>query len=104
VKLRTAVMRLISRADACAFAAGREPKDFDVATSATPDVVLRMFDRTFSVGAHFGCSGSHLRGADAAARQRVPWKMNSILLRRWRHFDRMGLIRMGGIRMQCAIR
>ncbi|MEO6828729.1 MAG: CCA tRNA nucleotidyltransferase [Acidobacteriaceae bacterium] len=33
---------------------GREPSDFDVATSATPDVVLTMFPRTFSVGAHFG--------------------------------------------------
>jgi poly(A) polymerase len=33
---------------------GREPKDYDVATSATPDVVLRLFPRTFSVGAHFG--------------------------------------------------
>jgi len=33
---------------------GREPKDFDVATAATPDVVLGMFPRTFSVGAHFG--------------------------------------------------
>ena len=33
---------------------GREPKDFDVATSATPDVVLGLFKRTFAVGAHFG--------------------------------------------------
>ena len=33
---------------------GREPKDYDVATSATPDVVLEMFARTFAVGAHFG--------------------------------------------------
>jgi len=33
---------------------GREPKDYDVATSATPDVVLGLFPRTFSVGAHFG--------------------------------------------------
>jgi poly(A) polymerase len=33
---------------------GRQPKDFDVATSATPDVVLGMFNRTFAVGAHFG--------------------------------------------------
>ncbi len=33
---------------------GREPKDYDVATSANPDVVLRMFERTFAVGAHFG--------------------------------------------------
>jgi poly(A) polymerase len=33
---------------------GREPQDFDVATNARPDVVLEMFPRTFSVGAHFG--------------------------------------------------
>ena len=33
---------------------GREPLDYDVATSATPDVVLEMFERTFAVGAHFG--------------------------------------------------
>jgi len=32
----------------------REPADYDVATSATPDVVLEMFPRTFAVGAHFG--------------------------------------------------
>jgi poly(A) polymerase len=33
---------------------GRAPEDYDVATSATPDVVLDMFPRTFAVGAHFG--------------------------------------------------
>jgi len=33
---------------------GREPADYDVATSATPDIVLKMFSRTFAVGAHFG--------------------------------------------------
>ena len=33
---------------------GRVPKDFDVATSARPDVVLDLFPRTFAVGAHFG--------------------------------------------------
>ncbi len=33
---------------------GRLPHDFDVATSATPDVVLNLFPRTFAVGAHFG--------------------------------------------------
>jgi len=33
---------------------GREPKDYDVATSATPDVVLNLFPRTFAVGARFG--------------------------------------------------
>ena len=40
---------------------GREPKDFDVATSALPDQVLTLFEKTFAVGAHFGvvlvCSG-----------------------------------------------
>jgi poly(A) polymerase len=33
---------------------GREPMDYDVTTSATPDIVLEMFPRTFAVGAHFG--------------------------------------------------
>ncbi|MGO8718800.1 MAG: CCA tRNA nucleotidyltransferase [Acidobacteriaceae bacterium] len=33
---------------------GREPSDFDVATSATPEQVLAMFSRTFAVGAQFG--------------------------------------------------
>ncbi|MGA2252756.1 CCA tRNA nucleotidyltransferase [Terracidiphilus sp.] len=33
---------------------GREPHDYDVATSAAPDVVLASFPRTFAVGAHFG--------------------------------------------------
>ncbi len=33
---------------------GREPKDFDVATSALPNQVLAMFEKTFAVGAHFG--------------------------------------------------
>jgi putative nucleotidyltransferase with HDIG domain len=33
---------------------GREPKDFDVATSALPDQVLTLFEKTFAVGAHFG--------------------------------------------------
>jgi poly(A) polymerase len=33
---------------------GAEPKDFDVATNATPDVVMKMFAKTYSVGAHFG--------------------------------------------------
>jgi poly(A) polymerase len=33
---------------------GRAPADYDVATVATPDVVLDLFPRTFAVGAHFG--------------------------------------------------
>lgn len=32
----------------------RDPVDYDVATSATPDIVLKLFPRTFVVGAHFG--------------------------------------------------
>ncbi len=33
---------------------GLAAKDFDVATSATPDAVLGMFEKTYAVGAHFG--------------------------------------------------
>lgn len=33
---------------------GREPADYDVATSATPDEVMRVFPRTYAVGAQFG--------------------------------------------------
>jgi poly(A) polymerase len=33
---------------------GLAPKDYDVATGATPDVVLATFEKTFAVGAHFG--------------------------------------------------
>jgi poly(A) polymerase len=31
-----------------------EPQDYDVATSATPDTVMAMFPKTYSVGANFG--------------------------------------------------
>src|SRR5438270_3719731 len=33
---------------------GREPADYDVATSATPNEVIRIFPQTFAVGAQFG--------------------------------------------------
>jgi poly(A) polymerase len=33
---------------------GIEPKDYDVATSATPDQITALFPKTFAVGAHFG--------------------------------------------------
>ncbi len=33
---------------------GVAPKDYDVATSATPDEVIALFSKTFAVGAHFG--------------------------------------------------
>src|ERR1700739_4711649 len=51
---------------------GRAPKDYDVATSATPDVVLELFPKTFAVGAHFGvvlvatCAGASTGGAPEA--------------------------------------
>jgi poly(A) polymerase len=33
---------------------GKEPKDFDIATSALPDEVMRLFPQTLTVGAQFG--------------------------------------------------
>jgi poly(A) polymerase len=33
---------------------GREPADYDITTSATPDEVMRIFPQTYSVGAQFG--------------------------------------------------
>jgi poly(A) polymerase len=33
---------------------GRDPVDYDVATSATPDEVLKLFPKTVTVGAQFG--------------------------------------------------
>ena len=33
---------------------GREPKDYDVATNATPQQVMRIFPETYAVGAQFG--------------------------------------------------
>ena len=57
------IVRTLRRRDYLAYFAGgcvrdrllgREPKDYDVATSAEPEVVLEMFPRTFGVGAQFG--------------------------------------------------
>ncbi len=33
---------------------GQTPKDFDVATDAPPEIVQKLFARTYAVGAHFG--------------------------------------------------
>jgi poly(A) polymerase len=33
---------------------GQVPKDFDIATEARPEVVQKLFPRTYAVGAHFG--------------------------------------------------
>jgi len=46
---------------------GLTPKDYDVATSATPDVVLGLFPRTFCRGsALWGGASRHCGGADGA--------------------------------------
>jgi poly(A) polymerase len=41
---------------------GRQPHDYDIATSATPDQVLALFPRAQLVGAHFGVVVVHLHG------------------------------------------
>jgi poly(A) polymerase len=41
---------------------GREPKDFDVATSAPPDALLKIFPGAGHVGAHFGVVLVHRGG------------------------------------------
>src|SRR3954470_1569062 len=33
---------------------GREPEDYDVTTSATPEQVMAIFPKTFAVGVQFG--------------------------------------------------
>jgi poly(A) polymerase len=45
---------------------GREPADYDVATDATPDEVMRIFPETFAVGAQFGVVLVPLSDAPAA--------------------------------------
>jgi poly(A) polymerase len=50
---------------------GLAPKDYDVATSATPEEIVSLFEKTFTVGAHFGvvlvCTpGSEGPGPEAA--------------------------------------
>lgn len=59
----TAIVRRLRGAGHAAYLAGgcvrdllldRVPSDFDVATSAPPEIVLGMFPRTYAVGAHFG--------------------------------------------------
>jgi poly(A) polymerase len=42
---------------------GRAPKDFDVATAARPEQLLRLFPRSGQVGAHFGVVLVHEGGA-----------------------------------------
>ncbi len=42
---------------------GKQPKDFDIATDATPDQVTALFARTVQIGAHFGVVSVLIHGA-----------------------------------------
>ena len=63
---------------------GRVPEDYDVATSATPDVVLGLFPRTFAVGAHFGvvlvatCGGADCAGAPKADAEEAEYVLTEV--------------------------
>ena len=46
---------------------GRQPKDFDVATNATPAEVMRLFPETYAVGAQFGVVLVPVASADLEA-------------------------------------
>jgi poly(A) polymerase len=46
---------------------GREPTDYDVATDATPEEVMRIFPETYAVGAQFGVVLVPLLGRDVAS-------------------------------------
>ncbi len=66
MSLRDNAAKIVSRLQAAGFTAywvggcvrdsllGREPKDYDIATSATPDQVEKVFERTIAVGRKFG--------------------------------------------------
>ena len=66
----TLARRLIAAGHEALFAGGcvrdkllrREPKDYDIATSARPAEVLRLFPGSNEVGAHFGVVIAHLGG------------------------------------------
>jgi len=61
---------------------GREPADYDVATSATPAEVMRIFPETYAVGAHFGVVLVPLRVLGSPAppngEESVPSKQNYV--------------------------
>jgi len=63
---------------------GLEPKDYDVATNATPDEVMEIFPETYAVGAQFGVvlvpAPASILERDAASDEsvEVPAKSNTI--------------------------
>lgn len=48
---------------------GAEPKDYDIATDATPPEILRLFPKGNTVGAHFGVV--LVRRGDSTSRSRL---------------------------------
>jgi len=55
---------------------GREPKDYDVATDATPQQVMEIFPETYAVGAQFGVV--LVPAPDEEAASEVPAKSNAV--------------------------
>jgi poly(A) polymerase len=55
----------------------REPKDYDVATNATPDEVMRIFPETYAVGAQFGVVLVPAPASDAANNDREHLSSNT---------------------------
>jgi putative nucleotidyltransferase with HDIG domain len=66
---------------------GRVPKDFDVATSAQPDELLRLFPKADQVGAHFGVVLVHEGSADNRAQVEVATFRSDLEYRDGRHPD-----------------
>ena len=84
---------------------GLTPKDYDVATSATPDVVLGLFPRTFAVGAHFGVVLVATCGAaDAACAAGDELGGPGYVVTEVATFGRMELIQMAAVPMRFGIR
>ena len=52
----------------------REPKDYDVATDATPSQVMDIFPQTYAVGAQFGVVLVPPDAVQGNARRRIPGK------------------------------
>ena len=49
---------------------GHDPKDYDVATNATPEQVMGIFPETYAVGAQFGVVLVPAPESDVASTQR----------------------------------
>ncbi len=81
---------------------GREPKDYDVATSATPGQVMEIFPETYAVGAQFGVVLVPIPPGEAATELHRGLLLRSLMLSRSRRFAAILDIPTGAIRMKCA--